>query len=81
MTTKTIDLVESEYTLITDKASFIARPTDGYVIIRAQDTLPLPDDEGMPLDPSKALTRLFDGNVYGKSVGEKATIIVLESDA
>jgi hypothetical protein len=81
MTTRIVDLVDSEYRLITDKTTFIARPLEGNAVIRAQAVVPLVNDQGLMLDPSKALPRMFDGNLYGKAVGATARVVVLESDA
>lgn len=83
MTTRVVDLVDTEYRLITDKTTFMAKLLEGNAAIRAQAALPEPNDEGLPLDPSKGLPRMFDGNVYGKAVGAaaKARVIILESDA
>ncbi|AUZ85852.1 hypothetical protein [Methylophaga nitratireducenticrescens] len=81
MATRIVDLTSDAYVLITDKTNFIVRPLEGMVTIRAQATLPAADDEGLMLDPSKALLRLFDGSLYGKAVGSEARVVVLESDA
>lgn len=83
MPTKIVPLNESAYTLITSKTNFILRVIGpgSQVQIRAQASLPAVDDVGLPLDPSKALTRLFDGDVYGISLHGETSVVVLESDS
>ena len=83
MTTRTVTLSPDAYTLISNKSNFIIRVVGANpgVEIRAQNGLPSPDDIGLPLDPSKALTRAFDGDVYGIAINTTATVVVLETDS
>jgi hypothetical protein len=81
MPTRHVELVKTEYRLITNKQNFIARVVDGFAVVRTDTAVPAAGAVGMPLDPSKGLPRQFDGNLYGKAVGDTAEIVVLESDA
>jgi hypothetical protein len=79
--TREIPLVENEYREVSDKEYFLAKLEQGYAQIYASDTKPENNAVGISVDPSKPITRQFDGTLWAKATTDKALMIVMESDA
>ena len=81
MTTRNVDLVPSEYRLITDEDNFLVHNTDqNNIYVVFADSLPvIRSVKAHPLSNNEALVRNgVSGNVYGYSQSPSASITVSE---
>lgn len=85
--TNNVELVNTEYRLITSKLDFLMQHRGGNasvsetVEIIASATLPGASDTGVIIDARQGLQRSFAGNVYGRSTGAQSMVTVLEGTA